>query len=49
MEYYVQRHGDRALKAYTMMAMCLLGAVLLAALIGSLGIKKEAAETARQP
>ena len=48
MEYYVQRHGDRALKAYTMMAMCLLGAVLLAALIGSLGIKKEAAGTAEQ-
>jgi hypothetical protein len=48
MEYYVQRHGDRALKAYTMMSMCLLGAVLLAALIGSLGIKKETAETAGQ-
>ena len=48
MEYYVQRHGDRALKAYTMMAMCLLGAVLLTALIGSWGIKKEAAGTAGQ-
>ena len=48
MEYYVQRHGDRALKAYTMMAICLLGAVLLTALIGSLGIKKEAAGTAGQ-
>jgi len=33
MEYYVQRHGDQALKAYSIMAVCLTGTVLLTALI----------------
>ena len=41
MEYYVQRHGDRALKAYAMMAVCLMGAVLLTALIRRLGLQKQ--------
>ena len=29
MEYYVQRHGDEALFAYTIMAACLIGVILL--------------------
>ncbi|MBQ9843107.1 MAG: prolipoprotein diacylglyceryl transferase [Oscillospiraceae bacterium] len=41
MEYYVQRHGDRALKAYSMMAICLMGTVLLTALIRRLGLQNE--------
>ena len=44
MEYYVQRHGDRALKAYSMMAICLLGTVLLTALIRRLSLDSRVSE-----
>lgn len=38
MEYYVQRHGDQALKAYSIMAACLIGTVLITALIRRMGL-----------
>lgn len=38
MEYYVQRHGDQALKAYSIMAVCLTGTVLVTALIRRMGL-----------
>ena len=41
MEYYVQRHGDQALIAYSIMSVCLCGVVLLALLIRMLGEKNE--------
>ena len=36
MEYYVQRHGDRAATAYTLMTACLTGTVLLTVFIRGL-------------
>ena len=41
MEYYVQRHGDQAFKAYSIMAVCLTATVLLTALIRRLGAQKK--------
>lgn len=44
MEYYVQRHGDQATTAYSIMAACLTGTILLSALIRRLSLpalKKE--------
>lgn len=38
MEYYVQRHGDQATTAYSIMAACLIGTVLLSALIRRLSL-----------
>lgn len=38
MEYYVQRHGDRALKAYSLMVVCLTATVLLTILIHRLSL-----------
>ena len=48
MEYYVQRHGDQAQFAYTVMSGCLLAVVVLTLLIRALGIhgKKKAAPPA---
>lgn len=40
MEYYVQRHGDQAAFAYSVMGACLLGMVLLTVLIRALAGKK---------
>ena len=44
MEYYVQRHGDRALKAYSLMTVCLASAVLLTILIHRLSLPQCKAE-----
>lgn len=41
MEYYVQRRGNEALFAYSVMSGCLLGVILLTLLIRSLAVKKE--------
>lgn len=41
MEYYVQRHGDQAVFAYSIMGACLTGIVLLALLIRMLAVKAE--------
>lgn len=41
MEYYVQRHGDQALFAYSIMGGCLAGIVLLALLIRLLAVTAE--------
>lgn len=41
MEYYVQRHGDQALFAYSIMSACLAGVVALTILIRTLAVKKE--------
>ena len=38
MEYYVQRHGDQALTAYSIMGACLAGTILVTALIRRLGL-----------
>lgn len=38
MEYYVQRHGDRAAIAYSIMGTCLVGTMLLVILVCRLGI-----------
>ena len=48
MEYYVQRHGDQAQFAYTVMSGCLLAVVVLTLFIRALGIhgKKKAAPPA---
>lgn len=46
MEYYVQRHGDQALFAYTVMAACLTGVVLLTLLIRRLTARREKQEIA---
>lgn len=40
MEYYVQRHGDQAAFAYSVMGACLLGMVLITVLIRVLAGKK---------
>jgi len=40
MEYHVQRHGDRALFAYSVMSACLMGVVILASLFLGLSRKK---------
>ena len=49
MEYYVQRHGDEALFAYTVMSGCLIGVVLLGIVIYILAItgKKKSKVTFR--
>lgn len=39
MEYYVQRHGDQALFAYSIMSACLAGALVLTGVIYWLGIR----------
>jgi hypothetical protein len=41
MEYYVQRHGDQAQFAYTVMSGCLIGVVLLGVAIYVLGVTGE--------
>ena len=41
MEYYVQRRGNEAAFAYSVMSGCLLGVILLTLLIRSLAVKKE--------
>jgi prolipoprotein diacylglyceryltransferase len=41
MEYYVQRHGDQAAFAYSVMAPCLLGIVLLSIVIRALAVSAE--------
>lgn len=41
MEYYVQRHGDRAAFAYSIMSACLAGIILLALLIRLLAVTAE--------
>jgi prolipoprotein diacylglyceryltransferase len=41
MEYYVQRHGDQAAFAYSVMAPCLLGIVLLSIVIRALAVSVE--------
>ena len=40
MEYYVQRHGDQAAFAYSIMSAALLAVVLLVLLTWALGKKK---------
>ena len=45
MEYYVQRHGDEAVFAYTVMSSCLLVLIALTLLIRSLAVKAERAKT----
>lgn len=45
MEYYVQRHGDRALFAYSIMSACLAASLGLTALIRWLGVRAENGET----
>ena len=41
MEYYVQRHGDQALFAYSIMSVCLTAIVLIAMMIWKKAIKPE--------
>ena len=41
MEYHVQRHGDQAAFAYTVMGSCLAGAVLLVIVIRLLAVTYE--------
>lgn len=41
MEYYVQRHGDQAAFAYTNMAACLAGIVLITVVIRALAVSAE--------
>ena len=41
MEYYVQRHGDQALFAYSIMSACLASVVALTILIRALAVKSE--------
>jgi len=41
MEYYVQRHGDQALFAYTVMSACLIGVVMVGIVIYILAITGE--------
>ena len=54
MEYYVQRHGDQALFAYTVMSGCLIGVILLGVVIYILAVtgknkKKKTAAKAKKP
>lgn len=44
MEYYVQRHGDQALFAYSIMSACLAAALGLTAVIRWLGVRAERAK-----
>ena len=41
MEYYVQRHGDQALFAYSVMTLCLAVIVLLTLKVWKAGVKAE--------
>ena len=41
MEYYVQRRGNEAVFAYSVMSGCLIGVILLTLLIRHLAVKKE--------
>ena len=41
MEYYVQRHGDQAAFAYTNMAICLAGIVLITLVIRAIAVSAE--------
>ena len=41
MEYYVQRHGDQAAFAYTNMAICLTGIVLITLVIRAIAVSAE--------
>ena len=41
MEYYVQRRGNEAAFAYSVMSGCLIGVILLTLLIRSLAVKEE--------
>lgn len=45
MEYHVQRHGDQAAFAYTVMSSCLAGAVVLIILIRLLAVVRERRNT----
>lgn len=42
MEYHVQRHGDQALFAYTVMSLCLLAVVVITVVIRALAVTAEA-------
>ena len=44
MEYHVQRHGDQAAFAYSVMSGCLVLVVLLTLLVRALGLRKRSAE-----
>lgn len=44
MEYHVQRHGDQAAFAYSVMSGCLVLVVLLTLLVRALGLRKRPAE-----
>lgn len=48
MEYYVQRHGDQALFAYTVMSGCMLGVIALGVAAYTLSRRKKAATPALQ-
>ena len=41
MEYHVQRHGDQAIFAYSVMSVCLTAVVILALWIRSVAVKAE--------
>lgn len=41
MEYYVQRHGDQALFAYTVMSGCLIGVILIGVVLYILAVTAE--------
>ena len=45
MEYYVQRHGDRAVFAYSVMGGCLIGIITLTLLVRFLAVKAEQEKT----
>ena len=47
MEYHVQRHGDQALFAYTVMSGCLIGVILLGIVIYTLAVTKEVSRAKR--
>ena len=47
MEYHVQRHGNEAVFAYSVMSGCLAGVVLLTVLICFLGRKSKSASIAQ--
>ena len=41
MEYYVQRHGDKALFSYSIMTICLVGLVIITCLVRLMAITRE--------
>ena len=48
MEYWVQRHGDQALFSYSVMSGCLLGSVVLTAVIRVIANKRAQKQTAAE-